>query len=85
MTHAWFPPNDDSPEPGLNPVAAYQIFFGNRSWPFVPQADGSGSKVPIVRLCPGAIIRVAKPVEIRRARYEVEVPGVRLVDLARSD
>jgi hypothetical protein len=84
VTHAWLPPSSsDGPEPGLSPVAEYSINFERRRW-FSYQTP-SGSKFRRVYLYPGAVVKIAKPAEKRRARVKVEMTDVRLLDLTNYD
>jgi hypothetical protein len=84
VTHAWLPPaSSDGPEPGLSPVTEYQISFARRRWFSNPST--SGTTFRRVYLYPGAVVKIAKPVEKRRARVKVEMTDVRLLDLTNYD
>jgi hypothetical protein len=79
VSHAWFAPhNDDSPDAGLNPVDSYPISFGSRR-PVYP--TGEIRKFKAVRLCPGAVVKLAKPEVKRQVRVKLDVDNVRLQDL----
>jgi len=79
VSHAWFAPhNDDSPDAGLNPVDSYPISFGSRR-PFYP--SGEKRKFKAVRLCPGAVVKLAKPAVKRHMRVKLDLDNVRLQDL----
>ncbi len=79
VSHAWFAPhNDDSPDAGLNPVESYAISFGSRRQ-FYP--TGEKRKFKALRLCPGAVVKLAKPAVKRHVRVKLDLDDVRLQDL----
>ena len=79
VSHAWFPPHgDDSPDAGLNPVDNYQISLGSMR-PFY--APGGKREFKAVHLCPGAVVKLAKPEMKRRVRVKLDLNNVRLQDL----
>jgi len=79
VSHAWFAPHrDDSPDVGLNPVDNYQIDLGYRR-PFY--SSGEKRKFKAVRMCPGAMVKLANPQQKRHVRVKLDMPNVRLQDL----
>jgi hypothetical protein len=81
VAYAWEAPNDEVlPDPGLNPVANYQVGFS----PINPISDAKTS-FAVERsetvLCPGAEIRLAHPMFKRQFRIQLELPATRLQDL----
>lgn len=80
VAYAWRGPTDELlPDPGLNPVVNYQVFFGPVS------TTSNTNTLPFERsettLCPGAEIRLARPLFKRRFRIQLELPSTRLQDL----
>ncbi len=68
------------PDAGLNPLVDHTIYFGPVS--VVPEEDAAKQRVPtIINLCPGAEIRVARPVLKRQVRIQFDLPNTRLEDL----
>ena len=81
VAYAWAPPTDEIfPNPGLNPIAEYQVFF--KPITRIPDPNNtSPAEYSGVTLCPGAEIRLARPVFKRHFRIQLELPAVRLQDL----
>jgi hypothetical protein len=81
VAYAWRLPTDEIfPDPGLNPVVEYQLAFN----PVPPISDASSTspvQYSAAALCPGAEIRLARPVFKRHFRIQLELPAVRLQDL----
>jgi hypothetical protein len=81
VSHVWLgAQDDDSTEPGLNPVTDYTLGFGTRNWMF-PSGDRVKIRPKVAHLCPGASVKLAKPEEKRHARVKLEISDVRLADL----
>lgn len=81
-THVWLPPGDgDAPAPGFDPVADYQLFFGASGW----RASDSSGKTRVVRLCSGAPVKLAVPIEKKHVRVAVEIENVKLQDLVEDN
>ena len=81
VAYAWAPPTDEIfPDPGLNPIVDYQVIFNP-----IPRIPDPNSTAPveysIPTLCPGAEIRLGRPVFKRHFRIELELPAIRLQDL----
>src|SRR6266436_5457320 len=85
VAYAWAGPTIEVfPDPGLNPIVDYQVSFNP-----VPRIPDPHSTLPIeysaVYLCPGAELRLARPVFKRRFRIQLELPAVHLQDLVDRD
>ena len=85
MAYAWSGPTDEVfPDPGLNPIVDYQVIFNP-----VPRISDPHSSSPIeysaVFLCPGAELRLARPIFKRIFRTQLELPAVHLQDLVERD
>jgi len=85
VAYAWSGSTDDVfPDPGLNPIVEYQVSFNP-----VPRIPDPHSTLPVeysaVYLCPGAELRLARPVFKRRFRIHLELPAVHLQDLVERD
>ena len=85
VAYAWSGPTIEVfPDPGLNPIVDYQVSFNP-----VPRIPDPHSTLPIeysaVYLCPGAELRLARPVFKRRFRIQLELPAVHLQDLVERD
>jgi len=84
VAHAWDRPLDyDFPDPNLNPIDDYSVWFSPSS---VSYRSGSGEKAGIrsVRICPGAKLKFATPVFKRQVRVRLDIPNVRLQDLVEA-
>jgi hypothetical protein len=82
IAHAWLPPTkDDSSNPGINPVADYEVSFRSKVVWTTSSEDGSNRKLRVLRLCPEAPLRLARPEEKRHVRVQLEMNGVSLRDL----
>ena len=68
------------PNPELNPISDYSIWFQPVSLTSTAKADSS--KVRQVRLCPGTELTVSRPVLTRQLRIQFDLPNTRLEDLA---
>lgn len=68
------------PNPELNPISDYSIWFQPVSLTSTAKADSS--KVRQVRLCPGTELTVSRPVLTRHLRIQFDLPNTRLEDLA---
>jgi hypothetical protein len=81
VAYGWAPPtNENFSDPGLNPVVEYQVSFNPVSR--IPDASGTSAVgYRVATLCPGAEIRLARPVFKRHFRIQLELPAVRLQDL----
>jgi hypothetical protein len=81
---AWEYPNAfDFPDPDLNPVTDYSIMFGP-SFILRDANNSTPQKQKVVHLCPGTEIRLARPVAKRQVRIQLDMPDVRLQDLAET-
>lgn len=79
ISHAWYPPSDnDSPEPGLNPVVTYPLGFWSSQLVFTAEKR---PKRKTVYLCPGASVKLARPHAVRDSRVKIEINNVALRDL----
>jgi hypothetical protein len=81
VAYAWSGPTDEVfPDPGLSPIVDYQVSFNP-----VSRIPDPHSTSPIeygaVFLCPGAELRLARPIFKRRFRIQLELPAVHLQDL----
>jgi hypothetical protein len=81
VAYAWAPPIDENfTDPGLNPVVEYHVTFNP-----VTRIPDASSTSPVeyraTTLCPGAEIRLGRPVFKRHFRIQLELPAVRLQDL----
>jgi hypothetical protein len=84
VAHAWHRPfEEDFPNPNLNPIEDYSLWFSPSSISYRP---GSGAKASVrsVRICPGAKLKVATPVFKRQVRVKLDIPNVRLQDLVEA-
>jgi hypothetical protein len=81
VAYAWEPPSVESlPNPGLNPIVEYNMLFAPPHR--IPDADSTlQAEHGGASLCPGAEIRLARPVFKRRFRIQIELSAVRLQDL----
>ena len=79
VSHSWFLPHydEDSSSALLSPVVEYSIAFGSRSW----WSPRSRPEVKRVYLCPGARIKLAKPIELGHLRVALDLDGVYLEHL----
>lgn len=81
VAYAWAPPTDEIlPTPGLNPIAEHSVFF-HPIFPIPDPNSTSPVRYGLAILCPGAEIRLARPVFKRHFRAQFELPAVRLQDL----
>lgn len=77
---AMLPTEGIFPEPGLNPIREYPLTFNSPAR--VPDANSTvQSRYSVTALCPGAEIRLGRPVRKRQFRIQLELPNVRLEDL----
>jgi hypothetical protein len=77
VAYAWQPA---LPDPGLDPIVDYSVSFNSVS----PIPDPNATTQPIysvATLCPGAEIRMARPVLKRQFRIQLDLPNTRLQDL----
>jgi len=84
VAHAWHRPNvEDFPDPNLNPIDDYSLWFSPSS---VSYRSGGGAKATIrtVRICPGAKLKFATPVFKRQVRIKLDIPNVQLQDLVEA-
>jgi len=84
IAHAWHRPSDeDFPNPNLNPIDDYSVWF---SPSFLSYRSGTGPKASVqdVRVCPGAKLKFADPVFKRQFRVKLDIPSVRLQDLVEA-
>jgi hypothetical protein len=85
VAYAWSGPTDEVfPDPGLNPIVDYQVNFNPVSR--IPDPHSSSPiEYSAVFLCPGAELRLARPIFKRRFRIQLELPAVHLQDLVERD
>ena len=81
VAYAWANPTDEVfPDPGLNPIVEYQVTFNPVSR--IPDANSTSPVgYSVATLCPGAEIRLARPLFKRHFRTQLELPAVRLQNL----
>jgi hypothetical protein len=81
VAYAWAAPTEKMfPEPGLNPIVEYQL--GLDPPRRIPDATSTvQSRYSVTSLCPGAEIRLGRPILGRQFRIQLELPNVRLEDL----
>jgi hypothetical protein len=81
VAYTWAPPwSEILPDPGLNPIVEYEVSFNSASRVF-DTSRPSRAEYGVTALCPGAEIRLARPVFRRSFRIQLELPSVRLQDL----
>ncbi|HEY6384349.1 MAG TPA: hypothetical protein VIX91_01565 [Candidatus Acidoferrum sp.] len=85
VAYAWAPPTDEMfSGSGLNPIVDYQLTFNPVSR--IPDTSRTSPvEYSVVTLCPGAEIRLARPVFKRHLRIQLELPAVRLQDIVERD
>jgi hypothetical protein len=84
ISHArQFQNSDAFPFYGFSPIVNSTIFFRNASLADDPERTRK-QKIPTALFCPGTDIRLSKPVPTRKWRIKLEIPNVRLEDLAAS-
>jgi hypothetical protein len=83
ISHAWRSQNSsDFPFYGYSPVVSDTIFFRSAILVDDPESTRKLRGITTALFCPGTDIRVSKPVLARRWRIKLEIPNVRLQDLA---
>jgi hypothetical protein len=81
-SHAWQLQNASAfPFYGYSPIVNYTIFFRPASL-MNDLVKTTKLRIPPVLLCPGTEIRLSKPVLTHEWRIKLEIPNVRLQDLA---
>jgi hypothetical protein len=90
VSYAWQSSNElGFPDPGLNPISDYVLSFSSVS-PAKPSQTESETSQPgrarfrEVRLCPGTVLTLSRPVLQRQFRIQLDLPNTRLNDLADS-
>ena len=82
ISHAWQSQNSDAfPFYGYSPIVNNRIFFRNVSLADDPERT-TRLKIPTALFCAGTDIRLSKPMHTRKWRIKLEIPNVRLQDLA---
>jgi len=82
VSHAWRFQNSESfPFYGYSPIVNSTIFFRSASLADDPERP-TKLKIPTPLFCPGTDIRLSKPVLTRKWRIKLEIPNVRLQDIA---
>jgi hypothetical protein len=81
VAYGFASPTDETfPDPGLNPIAEYQVNFSAIS-PIPDGGNSSRADYSVATLCPGAKIRLGHPLFKRRFRIPLELSDVRIQDL----
>jgi hypothetical protein len=82
ISHAWQSQNSgDFPFYGYSPIVDKTIYFRSALLADVPERT-TKPKIATAFFCPGTDIRLSKPVLTRKWRIKLEIPNVRLQDLA---
>ncbi len=81
VAYAWQPPREEFlPDPGLDPIVDYAVSFN--SVPPIPDPNATTQPVySVATLCPGAEVRLARPILKRQLRVQLDLPNTRLQDL----
>ena len=81
VAYAWGdPPEGIFSDPGLNPIVEYQLYFS--SIPRISDPDSTAQVAyRMAPRCPGAELRLGRPVFKRRFRIQLRLPEVRLQNL----
>jgi hypothetical protein len=85
VSYAWETPHYDFlPDPGLNPVVDYSLWFQPTSR---IQSDEALTQRPrdTAYLCVGSDVRIARPLFKRQFRIRLDLPDTRLIDLAETE
>lgn len=81
VSYAWESPSHAGfPEPELNPISDYHLWFQSVSLLAASRKEPSKSRS--VRLCPGTDLTLSRPVLQRQVRIQLDLPNTRLEDLA---
>jgi hypothetical protein len=84
VAYAWQPPGAEFlADPGLNPMVDYSLTFNSVSRVSNPNASTQPA-YSVATLCPGAEIRLARPVFKRQLRIQLDLPNTRLQDLVQG-
>jgi len=81
VAYAWQPARPEFlPDPGLSPLVEYALGFNSVS--HIPDANATPQEnYTAAALCPGAEIRLSRPILKRQFRIQLDLPNIRLQDL----